>query len=173
MMSQVSKRALAAAFGVALLSSQALWAEEATVKEVDVDVEIQAAEGSNALNFYPNVEDDLKRAVVAKLPVENDPNGYVVDVVLQKISLDGDTVLPDSMEFNQMEGVIVITSPLTGAAPQSVPVKLAATSADGLVPEGYVAVSPSTDDFYAAMVETFASVVAERVPEFMRNAASK
>lgn len=168
-----SKRALAAAIGLALLSSQALWAEEATVKEVDVKAEIESAEGANALRFYPGIEDDLERAVVARVPVGDDPNGYVVDVVLQKVSLDGDTVLPDSMEFNQMEGVIVITSPLTGAAPQSIPVQLAAASGEGLVPEGFVAVTPSTDDFYSAMVESFASVVAERVPEFMRNAASK
>ena len=38
-----------------------------------------------------------------------------------------------------------------------------ATMADGAIPEGYVAVPPSLDDFYKAMVDGFAMAVAERV----------
>ena len=163
--------ATAVALGLSLAAPAR--AEDATVKDVSVNIDIDAATGANALTYYPEMADDLKRFIVAELPVSDDPNGYTVQVDVQSVTLNGDTMLPDSREFNRIEGVALVTSPLTNAAPQSIPVQLAAETADSLVPEGYIAVKPDTEDFYIAMLAAFADYVAREVPEYMREDAAK
>jgi hypothetical protein len=162
---------LALALGAVSLSAFA--AEEATVKSVAVAAEIDTAVDANALSLYPEMERDLERAILDRIPVEDDPNGYVVQVALQMVALDGDTYLPDTMEFNQMEGTVLITSPLTDAAPQSIPVRIMASTAETAAPEGFVMVNPDPADFYMAMLMAFADTVAEQIPETMPEDASK
>lgn len=168
-----SFRALLLAGGLAMTTIPAYAADDATVNDIDVSVEVEGVEGSNALSYYPGLEADLQKAVASRVPVSDDPNGYDVKVTIQKISLDGDTILPDSAEFNEMEGVVFYSSPLTNEAPQSFTIQIAAVSGDKVLPPGYIAVSPSTEDFYVAMVEAFANSVGEKLPEHMRDSASK
>lgn len=170
---KTSMQALVAVAGLGLLPALAIAAEDATVKDIDVSTEIEGVEGANALDYYPDLETDLEKAVAQLVEVTDDPNGYDIDVKVQSVSLDGDTVLPDTQEFNQMEGVVVITSPMTDQDPHSYPVRLIAITNESAVPEGFIQINPSPDDFYNAMVQAFASNVAENLPEFMSGATSK
>ena len=66
-----------------------------------------------------------------------------------------------------------MTRPNTNAPLVSYPVQIVANSGGAAVPAGYVAVNPSTDDFYTAMLNGFAEVVSEKMPEAMREAGSR
>lgn len=161
------------AAGLTLSLALPLFAEEATIKDISVKAEIDTANGANALTYYPQVEADLAQAIAGRVPVSDAPNGYVVQVMLQSMTLDGDSVLPDSMEFNRMEGVALVTSPLTNTAPETIPIQIAAYSGDGPALDGYTVVEPSVDDFYVSMVMAFAELVANDIPEFVREDAAR
>ena len=163
--------ATAVALGLSLAAPAR--AEDATVKDVSVNIDIDAATGANALTYYPEMADDLKRFIVAELPVSDDPNGYTVQVDVQSVTLNGDTMLPDSREFNQIEGVMSVLAPDTNANTESYPIRVYARSADHAVPAGYAVIEPSSDDFYQAMIDGFATEVADKAPDVMREASSK
>ncbi|MDU9003364.1 hypothetical protein [Sedimentitalea todarodis] len=162
---------LGAASVMSLCTALSATAEDAKVKEVTVDVAIDASDDSNVLELYPQLQNDLETAVIERVATADDPEGYIVDVTLQDVSLDGDSLLPDSMEFNQMEGVVAVTSPQTNATPVTRAINLVAMSADGSAPEGYVVIEPSKADFYFALINAFADEVADNLPEYMREAA--
>ena len=162
----------AAAAALALLAGSA-WAAEPTVKELNVTAEYTDLTDSNAKDYYPDISDDLLVAITDKMSLTDDPLGYVVNVNLQSVSLDGDTALPDSREFNTMEGVVSFISPQTDAPAEGYPIKVIAMSGDSQVPEGFIAVDPSVGDFYRAMVDGFANAVVEKMPEYLRDAGSK
>ena len=84
-----------------------------------------------------------------------------IKIDIRKIALNGSTMLPDSKEFNQLEGVVDVTSPNGDNAGLSFPVMISAYAGDEIAAEGYVNVQPSEAEFYVAMVSTFADVVAE------------
>ena len=149
------------------------FAKEATVKELTVTAESTDAQDPNAARYYPEIAGDLTAAIFERISLDDDPGGYVVKVSLASLSLDGDTALPDSGEFNRMEGVVAISSPLTDSPSYSYPVQIVAATADAAIPDGYVAINPSSGDFYNAMVQGFAEVVQQKLPEAMQAAGSK
>ena len=101
---------------VSLMAGPAL-AAEPTVRELTVTADMADLETANASRYYPQISGDLSAAIYDRVTLDDDPNGYVVDVKLGSVSLDGDTNLPDTAEFNQMEGVVTISSPNTNAPP--------------------------------------------------------
>lgn len=164
---QTLLRSSAITAALAMTAPVMLSAEEPAVKEITVTAEPASAEGMNAMLHYPQMEADLRQAIAERVPVSDAANAFVVNVTLDKVALNGDTMLPDSHEFNTMQGTILITSPLTNAAPHSYPVNLQAGSA-GTAPEGFVRIEPGPDEFYAAMIAAFADIVARDLPEHMR-----
>ncbi len=168
---QTLLRSSAVAAALAMTTPLMLSAADATVKEITVTAGPATAEGMNAMTYYPEMEADLQQAIAERVPLSDEPNGYVVQVSLDKVALNGETMLPESREFNTMQGTILITSPLTDTAPRSYPVNLQAESA-GPAPEGFVTINPGPDEFYVAMIVAFADVVAERLPEYMPDASA-
>ena len=166
-------RTTAVAAALAMLSAPAWASGEPTVKEINVNAELNSLTDSNARAYYPDVAHDILEKIVDKLPMTNDPQGYVVTVNIQRMSLDGDTMLPDSREFNQIEGVMSVLAPDTNANTESYPIRVYARSADHAVPAGYAVIEPSSDDFYQAMIDGFATEVADKAPDVMREASSK
>ena len=162
----------ATAAAATLLASQ-VWAAEPTVKELTVTTDYTSLEETNAKSYYPDLSGDLLEAILERVPLTDETEGYDVNVTLQSVSLDGDTMLPDSAEFNQMEGTVSLISPLTDANTESYKVQIKAETADSAIPAGYIGVAPSTGDFYRAMIEGFADEVADQMPEHLRNSASK
>lgn len=171
-MNSLFKLTTAALASIAVLSSPVWAADASTVKEVNVTAEVTKLD-AKAQEYYPNIAHDILAKIVEKMPLTDDPQGYVVNVNIQHMSLDGDTVLPDSREFNRLEGVMSVISPDTNAGAESYPIRIAAHSADSAVPDGYVTVEPSNNDFYFALVDGFAQQVAMHEPETMREASSK
>ncbi|MGC1506190.1 MAG: hypothetical protein WA782_18880 [Sulfitobacter sp.] len=131
------------------------------VSEIRVTTSYDAAQDSNAAEYFPEIATDVQVAIAKLIPSSDNAADPIIRVDLRKVALDGDTILPDSAEFNQLEGVVAIDTN-TGEGGQSFKVNIVAVTDMTAVPEGFVGIAPSPDDFYKAMVDGFALNVAEQ-----------
>lgn len=145
---------------VALAASGALAAQG--VSDITVDAQIEAPQNSNALDLYPTIAEDLERAILERVNTSTDPADPTITVKIKRVSLDGDTILPDSAEFNELEGYLSYQG---GSREVVETIRLSAHTDESAVPAGFVSIPPSQDDFYDAMLTAFADRVIELVPE--------
>ncbi len=135
----------------------------AGVHDIDVQAKIEAPQGSNALDLYPTIAEDLERALIERIDaLSNNPSDPTLTVKIKRVSLDGDSVLPDSAEFNELEGFLSFQG---GSREVVETIRLSAYTDETGAPAGAVVIPPSTDDFYDAMLTAFADRVVEMLPE--------
>lgn len=161
----------------ASVAAPAIASQDVSLYDVDVRAELSDFTDSNAMKYWPDIEHDLQQAIVERVELSGQDEDPRVEVEITKISVDGDTILPDSGEFNQLEGIVKIydgddavtvqgKNALDADDPVSTsPLRLSAVPPSGEAPEGYVMVPPSQDDFYNAMVEAFARLVVEDIDQ--------
>jgi hypothetical protein len=161
--------------GLALAAAGPLAALDMTLSGVDVKADLSAYEDNNVLKFWPTLEDDITTAIASKVTIDDGADAPRISVTINKVAIDGDTVLPESGEFNQLEGTVTThdgknagsasegqdADALTG----SYALKMTAISGDQEVPEGWIAVAPSQDDFYDALIDAYATSIVERIEE--------
>lgn len=160
MFDKMKKLGLAAGVSLFALSSYATAAELPPISEIEVGTTYAAATDTNALEKFPEIATDLQAAIAERVPTSTDAGDPRIDVDVRKISLNGDMMLNDAGEFNEIEGVVSITDPSTSSGNRSFPVSIAALAADTPVPEGTYVIEPSTEDFYNVMIAAFADRVA-------------
>ncbi|MDF3413635.1 hypothetical protein HKX62_04150 [Sulfitobacter sp. M74] len=157
----MKKLTLATTVSVMALAGTAMAGDMDGVSEIRVSTSYDAAQDSNAAAYFPEIATDVQVAIAKLIPSSDNAADPIIRVDLRKVALDGDTILPDTAEFNQLEGVVAIDTN-TGEGGQSFKVNIVAATDMTAVPEGFVGIAPSPDDFYNAMVEGFALNVAER-----------
>ncbi|MFX0544212.1 hypothetical protein ACEWPL_001530 [Roseovarius sp. S1116L3] len=158
------------------LGAGPLAAMEKTLSGVEVIVDLSAFDDSNALNYWPTLEDDLERAIAEQVNLDDGADAPRISVEINKVAIDGDTVLPDSGEFNQIEGTVTTraginettsTSSEAAETPDAVigsyPLQMTAVTGDKSAPEGWIVISPSQGDFYNALIGAYAMSVVERI----------
>lgn len=158
----------------ALVSLPAL-AETKVLSSVEVEADLSAYSDSNALEFWPTLDKDLSQAIAQRVEFDDSSEAPRVRVEINRIAIDGDTILPDTGEFNQLEGTVQVYEGLNAGnansevglsndeAVQSFPFRLTAETAEGEAPEGWILIPPSKDDFYSALVNAYADGVLERI----------
>ena len=170
---------LSAAAAVMLFTTPlAAQAQDVTLSRIDVQTDLSAYADSNASQFWPSLEADLGRAIASLVEVDETAEAPAIRVEINKIAISGNTVLPDTGEFNEMEGTIAVFRGLeedvTSGSPEdatpneierSFPIKVSAVTGEMIVPEDYIAVPPSNEDFYAAMVGGFPLETVERLDQ--------
>jgi hypothetical protein len=139
-----------------------------TVRDINVTVGFDTAAGANALGHYPDIAADLTGLIADELPVSGEAEGYTIDVTLESMTLDGDTALPDSREFNRLSGVVHVTGPGADGPTESFPINLAASTAEEVGAPDELRIDPGNEDFYIAMLAGFAEYVAQNVPQDLR-----
>lgn len=160
----------------ALAAAGPLAALEKTLSGVEVTSDLSSYEEANVLKFWPSLDEDLATAISSKLNIDDKVDAPRISVEINKVSVDGDTVLPDSGEFNTLEGTV--TTHEGGNDPEatnkaddpdsqigSYALRMTATSAEREMPDGWVTVAPSQDDFYTALVDAYATTIVERIEE--------
>ena len=171
------KRLLSTTFcaGLALTAVAApLAAEEKTLSDVEVKTDLSAFENSNALEFWPTLSEDIGEAIASELTIDDQSGEPRIVVAINKVAINGETTLPDTGEFNQLEGTIT-TFPAKGAANTetgdsssvtgSYALKVSATSGEVDVPENWIVIPPSQGDFYEALTNAYAMEVVERIED--------
>lgn len=127
------------------------------VREVDTITSFEAMENPNALQFYPNVAEDVENAIRAGADMmdEDDIRPLDLDVRITSMRLNDDPVLVNDGEFNILEGFLVIRD---GIPEETITTEAIMLRAEEMsVP--YTSVSPDNRDFYNAMVAAFADRV--------------
>lgn len=157
------------------VAAPALASQNVSLYDVNVRAELSDFADSNALKYWPDIERDLQESIAERITLSGDDSDPRIEVEITKISVDGDTFLPDTGEFNQLEGLVKLyegqdavsvqgENDQDGELPVSTsPIRLSAVSPSGEPPEGYVLVPPSQDDFYNVLVEAFARLVVEDI----------
>ena len=171
------KRLLSTTFcaGLALTAVAApLAAEEKTLSDVEVKTDLSAFENSNALEFWPTLSEDIGEAIASELTIDDQSGEPRIVVAINKVAINGETTLPDTGEFNQLEGTVT-TFPAKGAANTetgdsssasgSYALKVSATSGEVDVPENWIVIPPSQGDFYEALTNAYAMEVVERIED--------
>ncbi|WP_299845908.1 hypothetical protein [uncultured Roseovarius sp.] len=160
-----------------VLISLPAFAGESKLSDVDVVVDLSAFTDSNALTYWPELDKDLEAALSQHAMIEPISEAPRIRVEINKVAVDGDTILPDSGEFNQLEGTIAVYESLNAdganvkqtaddAPISSFPLRLTAQTADTANEEGWtVFIPPSKDDFYNALVNAYAERTLEKVAE--------
>lgn len=153
------------------LAGAALAAAEPSVGEIDVRVDLSAADNANALEFWPDLETDLEARLATSLaPLIADDGGRLV-VNVKDVSVDGNALLVGGGEFNTLSADITLypadvpegSTPQTAMAGVSVRA-VPALPSEAVAAEGPVLILAPTDgSVYAAMLDKFAEVVADRV----------
>ena len=122
------------------------------------------------------MEEDITTAIAAQVTVDDAADAPRISVQINKVAIDGDTVLPDSGEFNQLEGTVTTHEAKNeassnaeaqdpGAPIGSYALKMTAVSGEQVVPDGWITVAPSQDDFYNALITAYATTIVERIEE--------
>ncbi|MCX7559936.1 hypothetical protein OS190_10185 [Sulfitobacter sp. F26204] len=162
MLTMMKKLTLATSVSLIALTGAAMAAEATDgASEITVSASYDSAQDSNAAELFPGITDDIKLAIAKLVPSSDNAADPIIRVDIRKVALNGDTILPDSAEFNELEGVVAIETN-TGEGGKSFPIKIVAVTDMNAVPEGYVGIAPSLDDFYQAMVDGFAMNVAKQ-----------
>ncbi len=146
--------------GCFVLAGTALMADDLKLSSIDVEASYAAAADSNAEALYPQITEDLRRAIAQRVSTSDDAADPALRVDIRRISLDGDTILPDSAEFNELEGVVSVNDKSGEIDGRSFPVAITARADAATLPEGWIQIAPGADDFYDAMVTAFADNVA-------------
>lgn len=160
----------------ALAAAGPLAALEKTLSGVEVTSALSSYEENNVHKFWPSLDEDLATAIASKLNIDDTADAPRISVEINKVSIDGDTVLPDSGEFNTLEGTV--TTHEGGNDPDAIhkadnrdgqtgsyALRMTATSAEREMPDGWVTVAPSQDDFYNALVDAYATSIVDRFEE--------
>ncbi|QYX58486.1 hypothetical protein K1T73_02845 [Roseovarius sp. SCSIO 43702] len=149
------------------------WADAPVVSKVNVEADLSAYKRSNALEYWPTLADDLGAAIGALVAFEDGENP-IVNVEIKKVAIDGDTVLPDSGEFNYLEGQVVVHQGVDETVEKAVDDRgseviqtftliVTAMTDPAALPESTVVIPPSQNDFYNALVGAYALKVVERL----------
>lgn len=160
MFNNMRKLGLAAGVSLIALTGYASAAELPPISEIDVGTTYAAATDTNAAEKFPEIATDLQTAIAERVPTSDDAADLRIRVDIRKVSLNGDTMLNDAGEFNELEGVVSIEDPTTSSSNRAFPVDIAALAADTPVPEGTYVIEPSTEQFYDVMIAAFADRVA-------------
>lgn len=163
MFNSVKSIALATSMSLAAISSVAFAAEPLSFSNINVEASMSAAENGNAMEVFPEIITDLQAAVAKRILASDDASDPTIRIDIRQISLNGDPMLTGTNEFNEIQGVVSISDPNNDIGAQSFSVNISAYAADQIVPEGYIAIPPSEEDFYDAMINGFADVVATEI----------
>lgn len=161
---------------LALVATGPLAAMEKTLSGVEVKSDLSSYEDNNVLKFWPTLDEDLATSIASKLNIDEKSDAPRISVEINKVSIDGDTVLPDSGEFNTLEGTVTThtgaSETVSGSQDEATdvqtggyPLRMTAISGEHDLSDDWVTVAPSQDNFYTALIDAYAAAIVERVEE--------
>ena len=145
---------------------------ETPISEVNVHANLNENVDANAMQYYPQIETDVQRLIAERLDLTGDAGDPMIDVEIKGVMLDGDSVLPDSAEFNELRATINYTDDNNEINAEAYPVWIKASTGETPM-DGVVYLAPGQDDFYVAMISTLADTVVDNIPQITRSDKSK
>lgn len=132
----------------------------------DVRVELSDV-NANALQYWPNIEEDLEAALnreILPYAVPEGAEGYEIVINLSEISIDGSALLGNEGEFNTLEGWVYIREPGNDQPVEDFGLTMTAKTG-AVAPGTRVVIAPSDTDFYEALLQRFADRAVDAVEQ--------
>ncbi len=159
-----------------LAAAGPLTALEKTLSGLEVTSNLSAYEENNVLKFWPTLDEDLATAIASKLTIDDKADAPRISVEINNVAINGNPVLTDSGEFNQLEGTVttyagtnspaaVAKGSIRDAQIGSYALRMQAVSGEPQVPDDWVTVAPSQEDFYNALIDAYATRIVEGIEE--------
>ena len=137
----------------------------ATVKSVDVDVELDAVESPKAAAYWTSIADDLENAIVAQITNQISDDGIEVKIDLEEISLSRGFEEELGLAETRLVGDVVMSHASDNTRFGSYELTVDVNAAMPLMPAGVDVVTLPADSgvFYDAMIAAFVQGVVERL----------
>jgi hypothetical protein len=129
-----------------------------TVSNVEVDVDLTAVASRQAAARWATLETDIAAALDQEFVGMTSPEGYLVKVDVDELSLA--TLGGDDA---RLTGTAQMVDIFREQVVRSFAVSASANEAAAFLPPGQTSVSPTSQEFYAAVVRAFARGVAQVV----------
>ncbi len=139
-------------------------AQDKTIAEADVIVELEDAGNANALEYWPQIESDLETVLAEWIAPMQSGDGYDVKIRLSDVSLSGSTILTGEGEFNHIEGWVYVREQGEPSVVDSFKVIIDAQTGEFPAGPGYY-ILPGMDDFYVALLNGFADKTVRTIQE--------
>lgn len=149
---------------IALATASITHAQDAEFSEVDVTIQLEDASASNALQLWPTIEPDMEAIMRQRISTIYNPNGLLVTVSVNEISLDGTKILSDDGAFNTLRGVAIIREKNGGPVVAVEEFGLRAQPWELSINDDMFALSDKAD-FYNAMLNNFADEMVTEINE--------
>lgn len=133
-----------------------------TVSDVQVEADLTAVSGRNAAVYWGNLTSDLSTAIAQEFVGQTADDGWVVAVDIDEISLASVFASPVGDQA-RLTGAVALLDPASGDVERTYAVSASANEAAPFLPPGtdVVTLSPTSAEFYGAVVRAFASGVAD------------
>lgn len=136
----------------------------ATISAIDVNTDLGSIGNAESVRYWQSLDEDLEAALAAAYLGRIDPAGAIISVDVDEISLANAFSTQFQGEDARLTGQVVVTDPVSGESSGVYNVAASASQAQSLlVGTGVTTVSPTSDEFYAAVVEAFARGVVQAV----------
>ncbi len=148
-----------AAFGLAAIGNAA------TVKSVDVEVELSAIENPRAAEYWTTIADDLENAIVARIADQVSDDGVDLKIDLEEVSLSNGFEDTLGLEDTRLIGDVTMTHASDNSRFGTYQLTVDVNTALPMIPADVdVTILPADSRvYYAAMIATFAQGVVDRL----------
>lgn len=161
-------RLYAYATAAVLALSTSAWAQDVTVSDIRVNADLTAVTSPAAATYWGGIEADLSSALAAEFSGLTAPEGFIVAVDLDEISLANffsPAATLDDARLSGDVGLFAADAEEGDDAERFFTVTATANQAATYLPAGSdtVVLAPTSNEYYVAVVRAFARGVADTV----------
>ncbi len=150
--------------GVAALTLTG-FAFAATVKSIDVEVELGAVENAKAAAYWTTIADDLENAIVSRITDQIADDGVNVVIDLEEVSLSSGFEEKMGLADTRLVGNVVMVHDTDNTRFGAYELTVDVNAAMPMIPAGVDVVTLPADSrvYYDAMIAAFAQGVVDRL----------
>lgn len=136
-----------------------------TVSDVRVETDLTAVSSRDAAAYWGNLSNDLSSAIAGEFVGQTAPDGWVVVVDVDEIALANVFQSRAGADDARLTGDVALVDPVSGDVGRVYTVSASANEAAAFLPPDRpaVALSPTSAEFYGAVVRAFARGVADQL----------
>ncbi len=137
----------------------------ATVKSIDVEVELDAVENPKAAAYWTTIADDLENAIVARITEDIAEDGVDVKIDLEEVSLSNGFEESMGLADTRLVGNVTMSHASDNSRFGTYELTVDVNTAMPMIPAGVDVVTLPADTrvYYDAMIAAFAQGVVDRL----------
>lgn len=150
---------------IAFLAAASANAQGTAVSDIRVGADLTAVASPEAAQYWGNLEGDLKTALAAEFVGQTSPDGVIVAVDVDEISMANFFTAAAGADDARLTGDVGLIDPDNEEVERLFTVSASANQAASYLPAGtdIVTISPTSKEFYDAVVRAFARGVADTI----------